>query len=246
MGSVDVRQMRVLVAVELRRSLPPAFRTLLFMGGFAVILLLIGRLDADWITGLLVGSSFVYMAPVATNLLKDRADGGVEYVTSLPASPATLAAGRLVALAVLALAGALQATPGLLYGLHHSGVRAMLDPAVGPGLPAMAAGLFSLAFVILTTAGSVLVALGVRADPRTAFSGPILALMLVAVVSSELVERSGIDVAAHLTGFLARPQAPVVFLSGVLLLAGAVIWGAFVFTARSLERYEPVRDDVKW
>jgi len=226
---------RALLGLELRRAVVIAGRLLLFSTAAAGLLGLSGSLSPPRAALLLsvAGAAFAVQVPVG--ILRDRLDGGLEFLLSLPVPPVHLAAGRFVA-AVLCC---LPASGALVVALHVS------RPDVEAAFPGGAPGAFVAIWAGLNLLSTLLVGISLRFEARTALYVP-MGLGFVAAMLEEAAGRAGWDAEASARWLLAQPWAPGALR--VLVPAGVVVLGllAFHLGRTGLERYTPGRDRITW
>lgn len=225
--------LRALVVMEWRRVLPVALRTVGMGAAVVGVLAATGALTVGRLAFLLALIGGVPVMGFPTNALKDKLDGGLEFLRLLPVSAVTQVTGRLLALLGVAFPGALVATVAAVLALQE-GVPGALEPraviqmfgavllfTVGGGFFATAMVLrFELQksnYVIFGFVGAVWVLDRVLPDPV----GTFLALSV------------------H-TWFV-----PAAWTLGVVSVV-AMAWAAFALACSGIERFTPSGDRLTW
>jgi hypothetical protein len=182
-----------------------------------------------------IGASF--LVGIATNVVRDRFDGGLEFVGSLPVSSRLVAAARLAACAAVAVPAALLITTAL---------SLTLPPAMGqPPTPSLAAQ----AFVGVWVAGSVGTALLqgslVRFTQEMLTRIPLVVLALIMAVAAA-TDRLFPNLDEHLVALAGEPWFPAL-MSGVTVMAALCgLTLAYWLLEGGIRRFRPGRDRITW
>jgi len=226
---------RALLGLELRRATVTAGRLLLLSAGAAALLALSGSLSASRAALLLSVAAAAFAVQVPVGIIRDKLEGGLEFLLSLPVRPAHLAAGRFVATVLCCL----PASGALVLALHVS------TPGLEAGFPGGAPGAFLAIWAGLNLLAMLLVGIALRFDARTALYVPMGAGFAAAMLD-EAAGRMGWDLEGAARWLLTQPWASTV----VQLLAGlgacGLAWLAFRLGRTGLERYTPGRDRITW
>lgn len=229
--------MTTLARMELRRLRPVLLRTGLLTAVGAPLLLALGGQPALSYGLVVVGISVWMQGPM--ELLRDRIKGDLLLLSTLPVPPATVAAGKFVAIAVTSV----------LSALLFAGAGALGLPDVVPSvsLPAAAVGTFLWSWIFVTATSFVAAALLARFRLRTLTGGAVPLVLVVGFLGLiRLLERLLPDPWARLEWLLARPWLPLAATLVSVALAGFVSWGAFRLTSTGIRDYRPEPDAVSW
>jgi hypothetical protein len=226
-----------LARMELKRVAPVVLRTL-------------GLLAMGWV-GLLAAGAFTYprlafvMAitagvPVISapmNALRDKMDGGLEFLRQLPVSAETQAMGRLLALAVLAIPAALLASLAGALALQAE------LPWIWDARPLVS--LFASLALLFVGGGFLLTALVLRFEMHQSSYLPLV-FFAVVIIGDSIEERFLPDPVGSFTRMMAHPWfLPVAWVTLVALVALAG-WIAFRLACSGIERFTPGRDRMTW
>ncbi|MDP2958375.1 MAG: ABC-2 transporter permease [Longimicrobiales bacterium] len=229
--------MRALVRLEITRTLPVLGRTAVF-GVVATAVLFgtgaytPGRLS--FILGML-GTLPVFALPM--NTLRDKVDGGLEFLRFLPIPPSTLVAGRFLAGALGALFGALVCTVAVAVALPD-GLAELTRPRA-------LAGIFLALTLAFGIGGACVIALILRFEVSQAGYIPI-ALVAAAMVLDQYEKRFIPDPVGTTRWLMAQGWfVPVAWGLGIAL-AAALGWGAFALACRGIARYTPAKERITW
>lgn len=232
---MNVEVIRALVLLELRRGLAPNARLIgAFAAGTAVMAALRWLTPSRfaWLLALIATTLFMQ---VPMCVLRDKLDGGMEFLVSLPVSSSSLAAGRLLAGAISCLPGSLALAVAIRLWVPEA------SAAVPGGMAAVAGGLW----IASALACCLLVAVACRFEARTTLYVPIVS-GLVAVALDELAPGVVPDPLVAAGWLLRRPWAPaVLWIAGtsvVVLLA----WLSLRVARTGIARFEQGRDRITW
>lgn len=228
-------QLRALVRLEYRRGLGPNLR---LIGLFAVgttLMVTLGWMSPSRLGWLLALVATTFLMQVPMGVLRDKLDGGLEFLVTLPASPGDLAVGRLLAAAAACVPGAL----GLLAAVR------LWFPTQVAALPGGLVGAFGLLWITTTLVSALLVAIAFRFEARTTLYVPI-GLGLVGVVTDELAPGL-VPHPLEVVDWLTRQGWPTgVFWGAGGLSIALVAWLAYRMARSGIERFEPGRDRITW
>ena len=107
------RAFRALTLLELRRMRGLMVRTCGLLAALVLVLQLAGMASPGVVAFFYATIGLSFLVGIATNVVRDRFDGGLEFVVSLPVSSGLVAAARLAACALVSLPAALLMTVGL-------------------------------------------------------------------------------------------------------------------------------------
>jgi hypothetical protein len=224
-----------LLRLELRRGLEPNRRLIgLFAAGTALMAVL-GWMSPNRFAWFLALVATTFFMQVPMGVLRDKLDGGLEFLVSLPATTDSLALGRLLAAAIACIPCAI----GLAVAAR------LWFPTEVDALPG---GLFAgaaLAWIATALACVLMVAVAFRFEARTTLYVPI-SLGLVGIALDEIAPGL-IPHPLVVAGWLTRRT----WSSGVLWAVGIVAvmlltWLAFWLARSGIERFEPGRDRISW
>jgi hypothetical protein len=226
---------RALLGLELRRAVVIAGRLLLFSAVAAGLLALSGSLSASRGALLLSIAATAFAVQVPVGIVRDKLDGGLEFLLSLPVPPAHLAAGRFAA----AILCCLPASGALVLALHVS------RPDLEAVFPGGASGAFLAMWAGLNLLCTLLVGIALRFDARTALYLP-MGMGFVAAALDETARRMGWDVEAPMRWLLTQPWVPGAVRAIAVLGFGGLMWLSFHLGRTGLERYTPGGDRITW
>ncbi len=227
--------MRALVRLEVRRGLGPNLRLMGVFAAGTALMAVLGWMSPSRFAWFLALIATTFFMQIPMGVLRDKLDGGLEFLVSLPISPARLAAGRL-------LAAAMSCVPCSI--ALAVAVRLWL-PAELEAVPGGFVGALGLVWISTTLACLLMVGVAFRFEARTTLYVPI-SLGLVGIALDELAP----GLVPHplaVADWLMRQRWP----SGLLWAAGGVAvillgWLAFQLARRGIERFTPGRDRVTW
>jgi len=212
-------------------------RTSGLLAALVLVLQLTGMASPGAVAFLYATIGLSFLVGIATNVVRDRIDGGLEFVVSLPVSAKLVAAARLAACALVALPAALLMTVGLAL---------TLPPVTGQAPTATwSAQLFVGAWVAGSVGAGLLQGSLVRFTQETLARLPLVAMAVIIVVGAG-TDRLFPDLDQRLAALAGEPWLPAL-LSGVTVV-GAL--GGFALAYWLLEggvrRFRPGRDRITW
>lgn len=227
--------LRALVAVELRRDVA-AYGKLVIGVGVALLVMA----SAGWLTGprfgilvAVVGSAILMQVP--GGVVREKLDGGIEFLVSLPVSRGLLAAARLVHVLLASVPCA----------IGFTALVALSVPGSTHRLPGGIWTLFAGIFVTTLVAGALMVGATLRFEVRHATNG-LAGFLVLLIVVDELVPKVLPDPLGTTLRLMARPWAPYGATGVGALLVVVMLWLAFHLARTGLERYTPGRDRITW
>ncbi|HSG09748.1 MAG TPA: hypothetical protein VLA36_15405 [Longimicrobiales bacterium] len=226
-----------LVRLELVRSLPVVGRSLV-MGALVTGILLAGGSftfpRAAFILGVVSG---VAMAGPVMNALRDKVDGGLDFLKFLPVTPDTLVAARLLALAAMVV-------PGAALGTAASALSLMdRIPWVLHVRPLL--GIFLALASLLMAGGALLLGLVLRFELSRMAQAPLLLLAGVLLLD-RYENRLVLDGSDTLGTLLTQPWFPPLLCLAAAALAAAAVGWAFTLGRAGIAAHSPGRDRMTW
>ncbi len=231
------RPLRKLVELEMRRARPILTQTML-LG--AVVLALLWALGwstpgrASFVLGVIAVSG---LWAVPTSIMRDKLDGGMEFLTALPIERTTLAAARLLAVLLFAVpAGAVGVLAiHVMYGSQFTGLGSVHAALVWFGA-------LTLGSTVIT---ALVVGVSCRLEVRH-FSRLALIAFLAFVSLGELSDHLAPQWKPAALALAARPWFPQALVAGLLCAAALLLWLSFHLARTGFERYKPGRDRITW
>ncbi len=225
--------MRALVALELKRQRKPLQRIVLAMGGCVAIGMLLNLIDA-WTAALLM--LVATLAPVVAGTMsafQDKFEGTMEFLVSLPVPAATLVAGRLGAILILAVgSGVLGAIGSAIIVPEELGLSG-LRVALGALLPVwLGATAFGWALVSLTIRFKV-------TEVFTRIAIPLLALTFLVSWLFELVFGDPLDL---LRSLVDGSIGLWFFVTAYIVVCGLVMTCSWFVACSGMRRFRPEPD----
>lgn len=229
------RHFEALFKVELRRVRAPLRQFALVLVAGLVAFPLLGSGTTENLTavtlGVGMGAALLFL-PFGT--IRDKLDGTLEFLTTLPVTPGTLAAAKFASAALLALPWA-GATGAIVVVVPPSGV-------VFPTPVGAAIGVTVVSWLLLVSLSWVALAFSLWFDEKRVALPLLLGLALA--LSGPLVKRvlpAGFraSVAVVLLRVIRHPLAPLGAAIVALMLVAICGWLAFGATRLALERYRP-------
>ena len=218
--------MTPLLALELRRQRP----ILLRMAGLTVIVgiifVLAGKRTASDLLAALIGSSLGVTLIVPMGIARDKLEGTLDFICSLPVEPRAIAASRFLAMALLA-------TPWAL-GIGALSIMSPPPGSLGPGSIAV------LAWLAMLLLGSCSIALFARFELEQLLGAPIVVLVILTVLLPRAFHTllPGLD-SEEARRLLLLPHAPAMLTLALTAGLGALGWIAFAMTRSGLAEYGP-------
>lgn len=228
------RAFPTLVRLEVRRGLPSVLRTLPTAVTALAVMAVFGWLTpqrAAWVLFVLSGMA---LAPVLA-ILRDKLDGSLEFLVSLPVDRGTLAAARLVGTIPFAVGGAVCLTAGLWLVSFEA-----LPDALSPYL-ILETGVVSTGIMTIGTALATGVGLRLRARH---FANLMLVGFVGVVASGAVIGHLVPGGLATMLGVMARPWFPRVAAAVLGLGAVGAVWLSYALTRSAFERFRPERDKI--
>lgn len=224
---------RALVALELRRVEPQLRRTLTLAAGTALLITLLGWATPGRMAFILLVLGIAGVSAAVMNVVKDKLDGGLEFLVSLPVGRGVLAAARLTAGCILSVAAGVCLTAAFWMASRGSLPAASRPP--------VAVELFGI-----ITGGTVLsVGLGIGTSLRmraSQFANLVFVGFLAVLVVEKVVAHAIPGGEVTVLSLLGRPWVPRALGVALVLLAGVAGWLAFWLARTGLERFKPERD----
>lgn len=228
---------RALVALELRRVTGPVLRMYGFTAVAMGFLVAVGWSTPGRLSFLLALAGFSTVSQIPMNALRDRVEGGLEFLTGLPVAPETLAAARIGACA-------LAAAPGAALILAATGVLLGNAGALPRGLGWVpAAGL--LAWSGVTAGASFITALVLRLQVSRMGYVP-LALVLALAALDPVVSRMLPHPWETLRALAARPWLPQAAWAVCFLGCGVAVLVSLRLAGAAMRAFRPGRDRMTW
>lgn len=229
--------LRALVGLEVTRTLPTFGRGLVMGAVVTGVLIVTGVFTLPRLAFILGIVAFTPAAGIPINALRDKIDGGLEFLQLLPASPGIQAMARFLSVALLALPGALIGTAAaalLLAGDVPTvlGVRPLFE-------------IFLALALFFAAIGSLATALVLRFELSQTTWAPLVFLGVV-LVGDHYEERYLPDPLGTFTGLMGHAWfLPVLWAVGIL---GTVLaaWFAFALARAGIARFSPPRDRITW
>jgi len=235
---MDEKRFFALLRVDIKRGTRPTVKGLAMVAVVIVVLVFTGNASGEKLGLVLVGTSMMYVMTVPLMTFKDKMDGSLEFLTTLPVSGSVVASARLAATCLATLPAAVQAA--FAFGLFAAPVLGV--SAVGPSI--FYSGF--LVWVAFALASFFCVALFIRFETSQVFLAPFFLMFAVIFGGEWLVSRLFEDPLASMRAFVAMPLAP--YIVAGLLAVGLITLLAvsFVLAKQGIERYHPTRDAIEW
>lgn len=229
--------LRALLRLEIKRTLPLTRRALVMAVVVAVVLFLTDLYTAPRMAYVIAVLGGAVSFTLSANAVRDKVEGGMEFLRSLPMSPSTHTAGRFLGAAVMSIPGALSFTVATVLMLPE-GLSGLTSPQALVGI--------FLGFVALvTTLGFVVLALLLRLETSQLGYVP-LPLLAALLILGHFTDRLVPDPAATTQRLLAQawflPVAWAVLLAAVALVG----WGSFAVARAGITNFKPGRDRITW
>jgi hypothetical protein len=229
--------LRSLMILELRRAERPLRRTLGLAAGASVVISVLGLATAGRMAFILVVLGMTVLSTPVMSIVKDKLDGGLEFLVALPVDRSVLAAARLGAGCLISMAGGLCLAVAF-WLVSRQSLPAMRSHSLAPG---------AFGIIIVGAALSVGLGMGVSLRMRASrFANLVFAGFLVALVVEKLIRHAMPGGADVLLRLLAEPWFPRALAVALGLLAGAAAWLAYWLSRTGLERFRPERDEPTW
>lgn len=225
--------LRALVLLEWKRLLPTAARTLGMGAVVTGVLVATGAFTFPRLAFLLAVVGLVPVMGVPMNALRDKLDGGLEFLGLLPVSPRTHAAARLLALVGASIPAALVATA--------AAVLALQGGITGPLGPRPILQLFLATLLFMVGGAFFATALILRFQTQQGHYVVLALLGSGMVLDRVLPDPVATFLALSVHGWF----IPVVWSLGVVAV-GAMAWLAFSMACSGIERFKPSADRLTW
>jgi hypothetical protein len=226
-----------LVRLELGRIFLPVVKMYGFTAAVAALLLAAGWSTPGRLSFLLALAGFSTLSQIPMNALRDRIEGGLEFLKGLPVDAGTLALARVAACAV----GAVPAAVIVL------GAAVVLGRGTDPVVEGTAwiPGAVILAWAGLAAGASLVTGLVLRVQvSRIGYVPLVLVLALAAL--DPVVDRLVPDPAATVGSLLELPWLPQAAWAAGLAASGLVTSLAFQLARSGIRTFTPGRDRVTW
>lgn len=226
-----------LAGLEIRRAAPPVLRGLVALVVVLPVLLLAGVTRKDILAAVpaVLGMSFVLA--VAMNGVRDRIDGGLEFIQSLPVEPGVAAGARMVACAATCAVAAPLVTGALAVVLPDLlGRPPTLSWVLGTALA------FWAAFLVVSSlaAGALL-----RFRQEQLQRLPLVFLLVLLAASAGL-SRILPDPGRFVSAAAAAPWFPVAAPVAAWTVGLLGAWAAHRLLTAAIRDFSPVRDRIDW
>ncbi len=226
-----------LTLLELRRMRGPMVRSGGLLAGLVMALQLAGMASPGAVAFFYATIGASFLVGMAANVVRDRFDGGLEFIVSLPVSASVVAATRLAACASVAIPVALLTTVALAL---------TVPPAMGAAPTATwAAQVFGCVWVAASVVSGLLIGGLVRFTQETVARIPLVVMALIVVVAAG-TDRFYPDLDERLAALAGEPWFPAL-LSGATVMAA--LFGlalAYWLLEGGIRRFRPGRDRINW
>lgn len=211
--------------VELRRERKVFLRLAALTVAISALFYLAGKRTAPELLAAMIGSGIGAVLIVPMGIARDKLEGTLDFICTLPVTPGVIAASRLAAMAVLAMPWA-------------AGVGMLSVTLRVPNLPgAMLVTL--MAWLMMVMLGAIATAFFALFELEQILGAPLFAMVVFFVVAPRLFRWFFPNVSAGLVWSLVSRPSTVMLLTGagVLIFAGL---GAvsFVATERGFAAYQ--------
>jgi ABC-type Na+ efflux pump permease subunit len=231
------RALHALVSLELARVKPVMLRTLRLAVGAAALMAVVGWGTAGRYAFLLSVLGISGLTGLLMSVVRDKLDGGIEFVVALPVPRGTLAAARLAACGIVSIpAGA---------SLVAAFWLAYRDAIPSGGGFRLLVAMFPVAVCVVALPAALGVALTLRIE-ASRIGNVMFGGMLVFFALAEVLDHAVPDADVALIAFLTRPWAPGALVGALAALVGAGGWLAYRLARTGYERFRPVRDKATW
>lgn len=234
---MNERALWALVRLEVRRAWPVLRPTLPLGAGFLALMWLFKWLtpENEALVLMVIGMSGIWSAP--TSAMRDKIDGGMEFLTALPLERKTLAAARMIASILFGLFAGLFGAAAVLvvFGSRMAGVGAIR----------LTVASFGMVSLVSAVAAALATALACRMEARS-FSWLFL-VGLGGIASVGAIEKRLPASWKHaaLTA-LGRPWLPEAVALAVFLVSVLLLFLAYHVARTGFERFTPGRDRITW
>jgi hypothetical protein len=182
-----------------------------------------------------VGVSFLF--GVALNGVRDRLDGGLEFLTSLPVTPRVAAAARLAACAAVAAPAAALLTVAVVL------IAPVAPVAASP--PAWIAACFLGTWSVGASGSALLLGMLLRFSQQALGRLPV-ALMAATFVVAGALERFAPEVPLRGMDLVREPWFPAALTAALLLAELGALLFAFRLLESGIRRFRPGKGSLTW
>lgn len=234
---MNERQFKALLGVEIRRGLPPTLRYMGLTPVIGMLFVFVGSASRENIGVLLLGFALGYIFTVPMAAMKDRIDGSMEFVSTLPASGEALAAPKFLAAALSVLPGAIQVAAAAGWWVF---------PALGfEEYGRMVTLVFFGSWLAMSGVACLMVALFVRFEVRQVMTGPMV-VGGVLMATLFFLDRVASPSIQTVRAFVEHPWAPFIVAAFAFLGIAAIFATALVLAKKGFEDYRPLADSITW
>jgi hypothetical protein len=182
-----------------------------------------------------VGVSFLF--GIAVNVVRDRLEGGLEFLTSLPVTSRVAARARLAACSVVAVPSAVLLTVAWM----------LVAPAAPEGFPTAVWVVSCFLGTWLSGTGSSALLLGVLLRFSQEMMGRIPVVVVVTVfVGAGALERAFPGLESHMARLASEPWFPAALSVAVLPGSVAALAVAYRLLEGGIRRFRPGRGSITW
>jgi ABC-type Na+ efflux pump permease subunit len=233
----DRGMVQALLRLELRRTLPPVLRAVGLAAVAAAALTVFGGVTPSRLALLMTFVAISGIGAAFQNVIRDKLDGGLEFLLSLPVDRRVLALSRTAACAALGLpAGA---------ALTATGRLALRTAGVSPPGVSITAGAFVLSTLAVAAVAVLMMGISLRLKAAH-FANMVAVGFLAGLGVVWLVSHVVRPSRGGLLRLAAAPWLPGLLVLTVSVLLGAATWLGYRLARTGLERFRPDRDQVSW
>lgn len=238
--TVDQRHFNALLALELKRARPVVTRLAIATPLAVAVFLLLDRGTAENLLAVVLGAGLgVAAVGVPITVMRDKLDGSLEFLVTLPTSATTLAAAKFAAAALA----------GLPWALATAVVVVVRPPLPLGADPVGAAGAVMIAaWCGLAALSWSATAVWARFDPKRVGLFPLAAVVLLALggsVMGRVLKLLGVeDLSVGIARLLAAPWLPLAAAAAGLVLFATIGLVSFLVTRRAFERFRPAAAEM--
>lgn len=182
-----------------------------------------------------VGVSFLF--GIAVNGVRDRLEGGLEFLTSLPVTSRVAAWARLVACGVVAVPSAVLLSAALI----------LVAPTAPAGMPGAVwvASCFMGTWLSATGSSALLLGALLRFSQEMMGRIPVVVVLTIFVGAGAL-ERAFPGLETHMAGLARELWFPAALSVAVWLGSVAALAVAYRLLEGGIRRFRPGRDSITW
>ncbi len=229
--------LRRLTLLDLRRVRPQLGRSVLMLAVIFGLLALTGRATGEIAVLILMGMGLAFVLLLPPNQLRDKLDGSMSFLLTLPVDRSTLALARCIATGVVMVPGAL--FPVVAWSLA---APALFPPGLTrPGLVGVALVSWSAMTALSILLSSLLVRF--RLDQISAI--PFLVFLGLLFILDPLVTPF-LPAQTRIVEFLSRPEAAMTVEVALILASAGVALVGYRMLREGLERYQPMTGSMAW